>query len=112
MALEDEFDPHAQRIYADKKEKASYAGWIAKLAREEGKSEAAFVKTILFETAKKAVDKYRTLWVQAAAAKAKVVDDAVKEHHAPPDGYYKAELEALHRYENALALLDAIQQEV
>lgn len=93
-------------------DKQTYEAWINYLAKEEGKSEAAFVRLILIETAKKAVEKYRDLWIAAAAAKAKVVSDAVKEHHTPPDGYYKTELMALHKYENAVSLLRAIEEEV
>lgn len=110
MAIEDEFDPRAERIRSENKNKNTYEAWIKTLAKDEGKSEEAFMKLLLHETAKKMVGKYKLLWAQEAAAKAKIMQDCVREHHAPPDNYYIAEHKALVKYNNALTFLAAIEE--
>jgi len=95
----------------------SYETWVAKLASDEGKSEEAFIKSVLLETAKTAVKKYEMLWLKALNAKNKTLRDSivrnengeVTEKFSVPDNYWKAEHEAHARFQNACELLKAIE---
>lgn len=110
MALEDEFDPSAERIRSQAKNKNTYDVWIKKLANDEGKSEEAFLKAVLLQSARNMVEKYRQLWAEAAAAKAQIMADCVKGHNSPPDNYWLPEHRAHAQYNNALNFLAAVEE--
>lgn len=110
MALEDEFDPDAERKRSEQKNKSSYEGWMRRLARDEGKSESAFMKQTLLLGALKIVEKYRTKWVEAAAAKAAIMQECVKNHTSPPDNYWLPEHRAHAQYQNALNFLASVEE--
>lgn len=110
MALEDEFDPTAERKRSIQSNKNSYEVWSKKVAESEGKSEAAFMKATLLLGAKNIVEKYRAKWAEAAAAKAQVMADCVKGHNSPPDNYWLPEHRAHAQYQNALNFLAAVEE--
>lgn len=118
MAMEDEFDPNAERIRQQNAAKSTYDGWIAYLAKQEGKSEEALMKSVLLETARNVAKKYEQLWLTAINTKnqilkASIVRNAegeVIEKHPVPDNYWQAEHTAHTRYNNALEFLKAIEE--
>lgn len=110
MAIEDEFDPREERIRSENKNKNTYEAWIKTLAKDEGKSEAAFLKQILLASALQMVAKYRKLWIEAAATKAKIMNDCVQGHNSPPDNYWLPEHKAHEKYNNAIILLASIEE--
>lgn len=110
MALEDDFDPAAERTRSQNKNKNSYEVWSKKLAEAEGKSEAAFMKATLLLGAKNIAEKYRQKWAEAAAAKAQIMADSVKDKHSPPDNYWLPEHRAYAQYTNALNFLASVEE--
>lgn len=119
MAIEDEFDPRAERIRSEQKNKGSYEAWIKTLAKDEGKSEAALMKQVLLQVAETSVKKHERLWIEALNKKNKILKDSIIrdaegniiEKHPVPDNYWQEEHKAHARLENAMALLGAIKEQ-
>jgi hypothetical protein len=112
MALEDEFDPSVERLRKSRSDNSRYESWIKWLAKQEGKSEEAFVKNVLKETAEKVLEKKREQWMRAAAKKAKIMSDCAKDHCSPPENYWQEEHKALQFYQQAEGFLEAVLKEV
>lgn len=112
MALEDEFDPQAARLRAAKSDANKFEAWIKWLAKQEGKSDEAFLKAILVLPARKIFEKKRLAWLEEAAKKARVMTECNTTKTSPPAGYWEAEHKAHQIFQQAEAYLAEVEKEV
>lgn len=112
MALEDEFDPQAARLRAAKSDANKFEAWIKWLAKQEGKSDEAFLKALLVTPAQRIFEKKRMLWLEEAAKKARVMTECNATKTSPPAGYWEAEHRAHQVFQQAEAYLAEVMREV
>lgn len=112
MALEDEFDPQATRLRAAKSDANKFEAWIKWLAKQEGKSDEAFLKALLVTPAQRIFEKKRMLWLAEAAKKARIMEECNKTKTSPPANYWEPEHKAHMVFQQAEAYLAEVMREV